>query len=311
MWNNALGCLSFCDGEQELQQRRAEEAELQRQLEAERQAQAAAEAHAAHQRTLAEQRTNNCPDARALRNRQYDLMKRFFSHMGQARWNLWVRQTDERYTLKASWRAKIAELEQEHNTQAVKLEEEQLMTEIEIQAGLDNIKKAQRRLTLELDAYDMGLTNLLSELGILPQVITPADRARIKSELDKFVSTEQLHGNRIHMLRKVQEKQMDKLLAKQKKEMDQMRRERHESLGVQLKKFSDEEDVLNAWYQARAVRMRARWMIECEMYRLRKEGMFGVNYARPSPPRARDYEHTSEEERLVMDNCHLVHLVLH
>jgi hypothetical protein len=144
VWDPAVGCPNFCNGEEELERRRAEEEARLAELEAEKLAlEAAAEVEAAARRE-AERRTAESGEFGVLRRRQEAEMVRFGEFELAVREAMLERQSRKKLALVDKFSDMIDRMSERHAKTEQHLDDRQVMAEIELQEGLEEKEKKVR-----------------------------------------------------------------------------------------------------------------------------------------------------------------------
>lgn len=151
-----MGCPNFCNGEEEMERRRVEEAARLAEREAEKAAREKAAAAEAIEQQAAEARTRAHPAFQSLRARQAAEQARFDAFEQQAKDALQARQTTRKRALHDKFEDLIDRMRERHAKTEQHLEDRQVLAEIELQANLEEKAKKVRIKLKYMEDYCNG-----------------------------------------------------------------------------------------------------------------------------------------------------------
>lgn len=158
VWDPAVGCPNFCNGEEEMERRRVEEEARLAELEAEKLAREKAAEAEQRAREEAERRTRESPEFTALRARQEAEMARFNEYERKVKEALQTRQHKKRVALGDKYADLMLKMRDRHAKTEQHLEDRQVMAEIELQAGLEEKEKRVQIKLRHMEDYCNGRT---------------------------------------------------------------------------------------------------------------------------------------------------------
>ncbi|AEO54765.1 hypothetical protein MYCTH_2297743 [Thermothelomyces thermophilus ATCC 42464] len=156
VWDPAVGCPNFCNGEEEMERRRVEEEARRAELEAEKEArQREAEAEE-REKEDAERRTRESPEFRALRAEQEAERARFGAYERRVKEALRARQQRRKVALADKFSDLMDRMRERHAKTEQHLEDLQVMAEIELQASLEEKRKRVQIKLRHMEDYCAG-----------------------------------------------------------------------------------------------------------------------------------------------------------
>ncbi|KAL2180952.1 uncharacterized protein P884DRAFT_191296 [Thermothelomyces heterothallicus CBS 202.75] len=141
VWDPAVGCPNFCNGEEEMERRRVEEEARRAELEAEKQARRREAEAEEREEEDAERRTRESPEFRALRAAQEAERARFGAYERRVKEALRARQQRRKVALADKFSDLTERMRERHAKTEQHLEDLQVMAEIELQASLEEKRK--------------------------------------------------------------------------------------------------------------------------------------------------------------------------
>lgn len=281
VWDANVGCPNFCNGEEEMERRRAAE-ELR--LAEERAEKAAAEAAAlaeAIEREAAEQRTASNAELKALREQQKAEMARFLSFEKRMRWVLWNRHAQEKTLVAERYRELADKMRERHAKTVAHLEDRQIAAEMDLRATLEAMERSVRIRLKHMEAYCEGLGRTATNGGandgtapansMPPRVVTERDLRELGQQYNVRDGMERLHAAKINVMRDRQQKQMEELLERQEAELARLDARRADELDAVDAAFNEDDDAATATFLARRERLSRRWEIQAEILRTKIE----------------------------------------
>ncbi|KAI3392176.1 hypothetical protein diail_6094 [Diaporthe ilicicola] len=287
VWDPAVGCPNFCNGEEELERRRMEEAAREAELEAEKAAQEAAAAAAEVERQQAEKRTQACEEFKKLKEEQEEEKWRFRTFERKTKWVMWMRHEERKLRLNEKYSDQIDKMKERHAKTEQHLEERQIAAEIELRASLEQAEKSVRIRVKHMEAYCKALGR--SSIGgvdsdMPPRVVTERHLRELGQQHNALEGMARLHQARINVLRDRQAKRMEELLERQESELEKQREKRDQEMEDLVAELANEEDALAKVFKDRRARLVRRWELAIEILRVTKEKEKGVKFAPiPSP----------------------------
>jgi hypothetical protein len=301
VWDPAVGCPNFCNGEEELERRRAEEEARLAELEAEKLALEAAAEKEAVARREAERRTAESGEFGGLRRRQEAEMVRFGAFETRVREAMLERQSRKKLALVDKFSDMIERMSERHAKTEQHLDDRQVMAEIELQEGLEEKEKKVRIKLRYMEDYCHGrqctgsvpvvVGGLENTDDDMPQrAVTDRDLEQLRQQYCIRDGMERRHQSQINGLREKQAKSMEELMQRHEKEMEALVERRAEEIEDLAVEFADEEEVLGRVFEERRARLERRWGLEGEVLRVELEGREGKTFAGVGVPRWPDRE---------------------
>ncbi|KAI3320769.1 IBR domain-containing protein [Xylariaceae sp. AK1471] len=277
IWDPAVGCPNFCNGDEEMERRRQEEEERIAALEAEEALKQEAEAKEAAEKLEAEERTRNCDEFKALCAEQTKEMERFGNFEQKSKWLLWTRHAQQKLTLVERHSAAIEKMKERHAKTAANLEDRHVDAEWDFRRTLDQSAKNVRVRLKHMEAYCDGLGQ--SPSSEMPsRVVTERDLRELGQQYNLEQNMLQLHGAKINVMRDRQAKAMEQLLERQECEMKRLTEKNAKEIEQLESDFADEEDTLATTFTVRQVMLDTRWKLEMEILRKDLENKRGLKY---------------------------------
>lgn len=287
VWDPAVGCPNFCNGEEELERRRMEEAAREAELEAEKAAQEAAAAAEEVERLEAERRTEASEEFMKLREEQEEEMLRFRAFERKTKWVMCKRHAERKLVLNEKYSDLIDKMKERHAKTEQHLEERQIAAEMELRASLEQAERSVRIRVKHMEAYckALGRSSVSGDNSNMPpRVITERHLRELGQQHNALEGMARLHQARINVLRDRQAKRMEELLERQEKELEKLEEKRDEDIDDVASEFANEEDALTKIFDDRKARLVRRWELAIEILRAEMEKEKGVRYApMPSP----------------------------
>jgi hypothetical protein len=273
VWDPVVGCPNYCNGEEELERRRAEEEAREAEVEAEKRAREEEAAAEERERAEAERRTGESEDFAELGKRWKGEMEEFKRFEGKMRCVMWTRHSQKRLAMLERYKDAVEKTRERHAKTEQHLEDRQIEAEIELQSALEQSEKSVRIQLKYMEAYCNGPMRLLPE-----REVTRKHRELLARQYHVRDGMERRHQSQINVLREKQAKRMEELMERHEKEMTTLverRAEEEEDLGLQ---FTNEEEALVRMFVDRKDRMQRRWRIQGEILRLEMEERHGLRF---------------------------------
>ncbi|KAL8386940.1 hypothetical protein RB595_010284 [Gaeumannomyces hyphopodioides] len=296
VWDVAVGCPNYCNGEEELERRRLEEEARMAELEAEKEAREFAAEAAEAERTLAAERSAASPEFLALTQELEAELKRFVAYECKMKWVVWSRHTQERLALVERFSDQVDKMRERHTKTAQHLEDRQIAAEMDLRVTLEQRARSVKIRLRHMEAYCDGLGRNATPLGpedaaasgidlsrsgassprrrdsMMPtRVVTERDLRELGQQYNVRDDLERLHQSRINVLRDRQTKNMEELQERQEAEMERLLGRRDEEIEDLEARFAAEDDMVLRAFAGRRERVRARWSLRVEILRREME----------------------------------------
>jgi hypothetical protein len=275
IWDPLVGCPNFCNGDEELEHRRVEEARRLAAVAARERAQAKAAAVEEKARAAAEKRTAESGEFRALAERQRAQMGEFRQFEHKMKWIMWTRHSQKRLALIDKYRDQMEKMKERHAKTEQHLEDRQIEAEIELRSALEQSERSIRIQLKYMEAYCHGGHE---------REVTAKHLEQLDQQYHLRDGMERRHQSQINVLREKQAKRMEELVGRHEEEtaaLVERRSEEFEDLGLG---FANEEEALLRVFGQRRERMVRRWGVEGEVLRVEMEGKEGVRFGRMERP---------------------------
>lgn len=283
IWNSAVGCPNFCDGDEELERRRIEEEQRTAAHEAEQAAQEAAAEAEAEELNRALRRLQAHPDFIALRTEMLDHKDRFGDFLARKRWLMETRHAEKKVALVAKYAEQVDKMQERHSKTASHLDERQIEAEMELRSTLEQSEKSVMIRLKHMEAYCDGLGQ--SSAPELPaRVVTERDLRELGQQYNLRDNMARLHQSRVNVMRDRQTKKMEELLERQEQEMQKLVDKRQRDMEDLAAEFAQEEDEVARVFGRRKQESRRFWDLKFEVLRKELEEREGVRYALPDVP---------------------------
>ncbi|KAI5924444.1 hypothetical protein F4810DRAFT_700589 [Camillea tinctor] len=275
VWDPAVGCPNFCNGEAEMERRRQEEeAEEARKKEA-------AEKEAA-EKLAAEERTKNSKEFQALLEEQEKELARFLTYERKTRWHMWTRHAQQRLTLVERHTVAIDKMRERHAKTSANLEDRQVAAEMELRSTLEQSERNVRIRLKHMEAYCDGLGQQPnSEMPV--RVVTERDLRELGQQYNLEKNMKQLHQAKINVMRDRQAKDLEDLLDRQEAEMNKLIEKNAKEIEILESGFADEDEALTTTFNKRKASREKCWKLEMEIMQKELEKDKGVRYAPMAP----------------------------
>ncbi|KAH7358386.1 IBR domain-containing protein [Plectosphaerella cucumerina] len=276
IWNPAVGCPNFCDGDEELERRRIEEEERAAADEAEKAAEEAAAAAAV-------ERFQGHPKFIALRAEMIEQKQCFGDFLARKRWLMEVRHSERKGALMEKYAEQVDKMEERHSKTAFHLDERQVEAEMELRTTLQQSEKSVLIRLKHMEAYCDRLGHN-PESDLPARVVTERDLRELGQQYNVRDNMARLHQARINVLRDRQTKRMEELMDRQTKEMEKLLEKRQRDLENLAMDFALEEDEVARVFDVRKRETRRYWCLKFAILRRELEEKDGVRYAQPDRP---------------------------
>jgi hypothetical protein len=282
VWDPAVGCPNFCNGEEEMERRRIEEEARAAELEAEKAAQEAAAALAAVDKAEAEKRTQESEEFKQLQEAQKAEMERFRIFVRKTKWVMWTRHSEKKLALVDKYNDQIEKMEERHTKTASHLEDRQIAAEMELRTSLEQAEKSIRIRIKHMEAYCDGLGRAAATNGMPARVVTERDLRELGQQYNIRDNMKRLHESKVDVMRERQTQRMEELLERQVEELQKIKDKRDQEVENLNAEFALDEDTLVMVFNARKHRVQKRWEVANEILRKELVDSKGVKYALPA-----------------------------
>ncbi|KAL2198577.1 hypothetical protein P885DRAFT_32989 [Corynascus similis CBS 632.67] len=307
VWDPAVGCPNFCNGEEEMERRRVEEEARLAELEAEKLAQEKAAEAEERKREDAEKRTRESPEFQTLRKEQEAEMARFGAYEQRVKQALQARQQRRKLALAEKFSDLMERMRERHAKTEQHLEDRQVMAEIELQASFEEKQKKVRIKLRYMEDYcagkiagvaaaedasqDQQAQTSPTSIGstttgasgeedhpqmTMPQrQVTERDLEQLRQQYCVRDGMERRHQSQINGLRERQAKSMEELMERHEREREALASRHAEEVEDLAVEFANEEDTLLRTLAARRARLSTRWRLAADVLRAELEARSG------------------------------------
>lgn len=284
VWDPTVGCPNFCNGEEELERRQAEEAARLAEREAEKAAREAAAAAEAIEQRDARERTANSLEFSNLADEQSAEFDRFQAFIKKKRDLMWARQLQKKLALSDKYSDQMERMKDRHAKTVTHLEDRQLAAEMELEETLEQSERSIRIRLKYMEAYCEGLGRS-PDADLPPRVVTERDLRELGQQYNLRNNIERLHKAKINVMRDRQLKAMEELVERQKEEWQKLLSKRAEEIENLAAEFALEEDMLAREFCQRQTKLQWRWLLQVEILRRKLEQERKVKFASIPIPR--------------------------
>ncbi|KAK0628591.1 hypothetical protein B0T17DRAFT_606177 [Bombardia bombarda] len=286
VWEPQVGCPNFCNGEEELERRRAEEEARLAELEAEKNAQEELAAAEEREQLDAEKRTAESAEFMALREEQEAQLTRFRDFERTMKIVMWSRQSQKRLVLCEKYADLMDKMKERHAKTEQHLEDRQIEAEIELQRNLEQSEKSVRIRLKYMEAYCKGdvATAADTNTNAASRKVTEKHHEQLKQQYLVRDGMERRRQSQINVLREKQAKRMEELVDRHAKEIDVLINKRSEEVEDLAIEFANEEEALLVIFKNRKANLRKRWEVMVEILRVELGRQHGVRFTRMAIP---------------------------
>ncbi|KAI0007029.1 hypothetical protein F4779DRAFT_629422 [Xylariaceae sp. FL0662B] len=282
VWDPAVGCPNFCNGEAEMERRRQDEEAEVAAIEAQEAAEQAAAAREAAEMAEAEARTRDCEEFKALRAEQMKEMKRFQTMEQKSKWLMWTTHAQRKLALVEKHSGSLERMKERHTKTAANLEDRQVTAEMDLRSTLEQSERNVRIRLKHMEAYCDGLGKK-PNADMPSRVVSERDLRELGLQYNVERNMKQLHQAKINVMRDRQAKALEELLARQESEMDKLIEKNNKEVENVESDFADEEDAFTTASSQRKSTLEKRWELEMEVMRREMENETGSKFALPGP----------------------------
>ncbi|KAK0633191.1 hypothetical protein B0T14DRAFT_57106 [Immersiella caudata] len=288
VWEPAVGCPNFCNGDEELERRRMEEEARLAVLAAQKAAQESAAAAEELAKQEAEARTLENPAFKTVRAEQEAEMLRFIDFERKMASAMQTRQSQKRLALVEKHGELVERMQERHAKTEQHLEDRQIEAEIELRDTLEQSERSVRIQLKYMEAYCKGLESNLAEGGegeALPsRKVTQKHLEQLSQQYRVRDGMEQRHQSQINVLREKQAKRMEELMERHEKEMEALMDRKTEEIEDLAVEFTNDEEALVRVFEDRRTKLRKQWELALEILRVELEALHGTRFATMAPP---------------------------
>ncbi|KAL8417392.1 hypothetical protein RB596_007496 [Gaeumannomyces avenae] len=294
VWDVAVGCPNYCNGEEELERRRLEEEARMAELEAEKEARELAAEAAEAERVLAAERSAASPEFLALTQELEAELERFMAYEGKIKCAVRSRHAQERLALVERFSDQVDKMRERHTKTAQHLEDRQIAAEMDLRVTLEQRARSVKIRLRHMEAYCDGLGRNVTPFGpedatasgsnstesrsgtsspgrrdsMMPtRVVTERDLRELGQQYNMRDDLERLHQSRINVLRDRQTKNMEELQERQEAEMERLLGRRDEEIEDLEARFAAEDDAVLRAFSSQRERTQGRWSLRIEILR--------------------------------------------
>lgn len=293
IWDPTLGCPNLCNGEEEMERRRAQEEAQLAEREAEEAAREAAEEEEATKQREAEKRTAESTEFQQLRDVQAEEVERFTSYAQRKRDAMWAGQLQRKLALAERFSDQMEKMKERHAKTVAHLEDRQIRAEMTLRETLEQSERSVRIRLKHMEAYCERLARENDgddddDSEKMPaRRVTERDLRELEQQYSLRDGMERQHTARINVMRDRQLKAMEELVERQEEEWERVVEKRDSETEDLAVAFALEEDELVKELEKRERRLRWRWILGVEIVRRKLEGQQGVEYAAMPIPQVR------------------------
>jgi len=283
VWSPMVGCPNFCNGEEELERRRAEEQARLAQLEAEEKEREEAAAAEEHARQEADRRTQESEAFAALKQEQEAELARFLEFQRRMRQTMEERQASKRVALRDEHDTSVEKVQARHARTVQHLDDIQLGAEVDLRFSLAQSEKSIMIKLKHMEAFCQG--RFKGDQEAPSREVTQRHLDQLEQQYRIRDGIERKHQSQINVLREKQAQKMEELidrLARELKEELDKNAEAMEGLAVE---FANEADWFAQVFQERKSKMARRWTLAIEVLRVEQETLHKARFGPMSPPR--------------------------
>jgi len=288
VWDPAVGCPNFCNGEEELERRRVEEETRLALLEAEKAEQEREAEKEDLARQDAEKRTLENGSCRRLMTEQQAQMTRFLEFESQMAADMRKRHMETKMALGDKHRDQTEKTKERQAKTEQALEDRQIEAEIELRAALEQSEKSVRIQLKYMEAYCKGLTEAAdgrADLENLPsRQVTQKHLEQLSQQYRLRDGMEQQHQSQINVLREKQAMRMGDLLERHEEEIEALEERKGEEIEDLAIEFANDQEALLLVFRARRLRLTNIWTLASEIQRAELEAEHKLTFAPISLP---------------------------
>lgn len=285
VWDPAVGCPNFCNGEEELERRRmAEEARLA-EIEAEKKAlEEAAAAELLAQEEALKRSLENDKFKEFMAEREAEIA-RFQEFERKAKTAMRERHSKQRIALREKYLEQMEKMKERHGKTEQHLDDRQIQAEIDLMLALEQSKKSINIQLKYMEAYCKRGDNSTSGTADTGRTSQQPLREVTQKHLDQLTQQyrirdgmERRHQSQVNVLREKQAKRMEELVERHKKELETLKEKNLEEIEDLEVTFTNEEEALDRVFARRKSMLRSRAEIASEILRVELEKELGERF---------------------------------
>lgn len=201
-------------------------------------------------------RSLNHPTLKKLRTTQLQEQLRFISFQASQNRLMRTAHLQAKRNALIAYKARQANLEDAHADALTSLEHRHLSAEVDLRKGLEAEKRACDTRLKHMQAYCNPRSNVE---GMPRREVTRADYQQLEQQYHLRNTMDNLHASRINVLREKQARQLERIVAKQEAEMENVERGFDGENAALDVRFQAEEVLLTDEFSARRGRLVRRW----------------------------------------------------
>ncbi|KAK0655877.1 hypothetical protein B0T16DRAFT_292868, partial [Cercophora newfieldiana] len=282
VWEPAVGCPNFCNGDEEMERRRIEEEARLAVLAAQKAEQESAAAAEELAKQEAEVRTLENPAFKTLRAEQEAEMVRFVEFERKMTSAMQTRQSQKKLALVEKHAELVERMKERHAKTEQHLEDRQIEAEIELRDTLEQSERSVRIQLKHMEAYCNGLKGK-AEGGdgepLPSRKVTQKHLEQLSQQYRVRDGMEQRHQSQINVLREKQAKRMEELMERHEKEMELLADRKVEEIEDLAVEFTNDEEALIQIFADRKTKLQKQWELALEILRVELEALHGERFA--------------------------------
>ncbi|KAL8727954.1 MAG: hypothetical protein Q9166_005719 [cf. Caloplaca sp. 2 TL-2023] len=221
------------------------------------------------------QRSINHPQLKELRQSQIEERRRFIRFEADQHRLMRSRQEDTQRRLLDEHPQKVKAVQDRHLEALTSLEHRHLSAEIDLEQTLELERQACETRLKHMQAY----CNSRSVVEGMPnRVVTKQHHRQLDQQYHVRNGMENLHTSRINVLREKQAKQLERIMAKQELEVEQLDTELATTMQKLATACQSETQMLKQEFAERRKRLVSRWSLAEGILRKRLENDIGETY---------------------------------
>ncbi|KAK4218824.1 hypothetical protein QBC37DRAFT_179111 [Rhypophila decipiens] len=283
VWDPAVGCPNFCNGEEELERRRMAEEARQAEMEAEKQAlEEAAAAERLAQQEAYKRSMDNGEFKAFVAEREAEIAK-FQEFEQRAKIAMRARQSRQRMALREKYLDQMDKMKERHGKTEQHLDDRQIQAEIDLILGLEQSKKSINIQLKYMEAYCKGDTTAMTSTTASggktpPREVTQKHLDQLSEQYRIRDGMERRHQSQVNVLREKQAKRMEELVERHKKELETLADRNLEEIEDLEVAFTNEEEDLVKVFARRKAMLQRRAEIASEILRVELERKHGMRF---------------------------------
>ncbi|KAL8813778.1 MAG: hypothetical protein Q9223_001045 [Gallowayella weberi] len=247
----------------------------------------------------ARHRSLNHPQLRQLRWSQVDEQRRFIRFEADQHRVMLSRQENTRRRLLEEHPQKVKAIQNRHLDALSSLEHRHLSAEMDLEQTLEIERQACATRLKHMQAYCNPRS---AAHGMPSRVITQQHHWQLEQQYHVRNGMANLHASRINVLREKQAKQLERIMAKQELEVEQMEKELAATLQKLETTCESETQLLAQEFAERRERLASRWSLAEAILRKKLENETGEAYGLLPPIPWNDRASEDDEKENLVDD---------